>query len=139
MSGKVLNLVDVTGNVPKALENAAGRARLQLDAFSNGQKFVFAMNPHNKSVTAKIARTGPVELGILDVRVTDPKPQLRIFVCVPFKDTLIALTWEERGIIDKLFGTYVRHAQKEWKALFPNHEPLVSANSDDYFSDIILG
>lgn len=92
-SPEVMQLIGDGGGLDEELERVGGRARAKIDNFTAGKPFVFGMQPHNKSVTCTIARNDPIHHGVLDVRVTDPTPAVRIFGFCVKCDALVLLTW----------------------------------------------
>lgn len=137
VSPDVLSLVGDSPTVAGEYARISGRARAKLDNITAGRVFVFGIDPHQKSVTCTIARNAPPSFGVIDVRVTDPRPQVRLFGCVAKKDVLILLTWAPRGGLQ--FANEVRRCATQWQSLFPNHPPIVSDDPNDYFSDVIPG
>lgn len=137
VSPDVLALVGDTPSVDAKYLRVSGRARAKLDNITAGRMFVFGIDPHNKSVTCTVARNDPTAAGVLDVRVTDPKPQLRLFGCVAKKDVLVLLSWAPRDGLN--FPVEVRNCSSQWNILFPNHHPVLGHDPNDYFSDVIPG
>ncbi|KAB2725660.1 hypothetical protein [Brucella anthropi] len=114
------------------------RTRSVFDSFTVGKRMTFGMDPYDKEKHCEIARTGPVELGILSIRIRDPRPQLRVFGAMASKDVFIGLMWKERNAIADKFRQNVKNSKKEWDRLFPHHSPIVSENADEYFSNHFL-
>lgn len=103
------------------MERMGGRARAKVDNIVAGRKFVFGLDPYEKSTTCTVSRNRPVSFGVVEVRVTDPDPAARIFGCVAKRNVLILLTWaEKKGLVYK---QEVDHCRKEWNLAFPNHHP----------------
>lgn len=139
VSQEVLDIVGDDATPPEAIARVAGRTRAKLDYITKGGVFVFGLNPKpgKKSGTSLIARTSPITSRILDVRVSDPNPGLRIFGGLAKQNVFVALTWAPRE--DCNFSTEVARCRQAWDQLFPNHPPFYSANYKEYFSDVLPG
>ena len=126
------------GNDPDPKFQAVGlRAYRRLETFITGKPIVFGMDPLNKRSTSLIARNDEVVWGVVDVRINDPQPAVRIFGCFAEKDVLVLLLWRSRKFLqDKGFASSIRRGQSEWAALFPQYSPFVSENPHDYISGI---
>lgn len=127
------------GNDPDPKFQAVGlRAYRRIERFICGASVVFGMDPLNKRSTSLIARNNDVRLGVVDVRVNDPQPAVRIFGCFAEKDVLVLLLWRSRKLLqDKGFASSVKRTHSQWTALFPHHSPLVSESPHDYISGIL--
>jgi hypothetical protein len=132
VSDEVWNLVGDDVPVSEELERVSGQARSRLDSFSLGRSVVFAMHPRQKSVHSDIARNAPIESGIVDVRITNPEPTLRIFGGFAGRDILVLLTWKHRKDLD--FEVEVTRCKLEWGKFFPGNIPLIGTTNDEYIS-----
>jgi hypothetical protein len=132
VGSEVLSLVGDDATPSAEYEEVSARARARLDHFSAGKYVVFALAPRNKSVHSDIARNAPIDKGILDVRITDPNPQIRIFGAFLQPDLLVLLTWASRVDLD--FPAEIDRCRKEWDRLLPNDPPLIGQKHDDYIS-----
>lgn len=113
------------------------RAYRQIERFVCGNAVVFGMDPLNKRSTSLIARNDDVNFGVVDVRVNDPQPAVRIFGCFAEKDVLVLLLWRSRKFLqNKGFSSSVKRSRAEWNTLFPKYSPLVSESPHDYISGI---
>ena len=131
---EVQQVVDGANSVGKN-KNRFASAKAVMDAFIDLGEITFGMNPHNKAFDARMARTDPIASGIVDFRVLDPKPGIRVFGCFSELDTFVALTWRFREeMIDGEFDAEVARCSQEWLRLFPNFRPLVGVNIHDYIS-----
>lgn len=134
---EVLDLVGDEASPPSDVAKVAGRARAKLDTITGGGIFVFGMNPKHKSPTCLIARNSPPQMGVLDVRVSDPNPGLRIFGCLAQKDVLVLLTWARRKDLD--FQGEIKRCSNEWTRLFPAFPAFFGNYATEYFTDVIPG
>lgn len=132
VSGEVWDLVGDDVTVSAELERVSGQARARLDSFSFGKSFVFALSPSNKSALSDIARNAPIATGVVDLRITNPKPSLRIFGGFAEKDMLILLNWAPRENLD--FPAEINRCRKIWDQLFPSTPPLIGTTHDHYIS-----
>lgn len=116
--------------------NRFASAKAVMDAFIDLGEVTFGMDPHNKAFDARMARTDPLNSGIVDFRVLDPKPGIRVFGCFSELDTFVALTWGFREEMDQNgeFESEVVRCRQEWLRLFPNFEPHYGVNVNDYIS-----
>ncbi|PSS59832.1 hypothetical protein C6558_36010 [Ensifer sp. NM-2] len=132
VSNEVWSLVGDDVDVDEKLERPSGQARARLDSFSFGKSIVFALNPRNKSVHSDIARNAPISDGVVDLRVTNPKPSLRIFGAFADKDLLVLLNWELRENMD--FDAEIKKCKLNWHGLFPHHPALIGNTHDEYLT-----
>jgi hypothetical protein len=139
VSREVLDLVGDDATPPPDLELIAGRARAKMDGITTGKAFVIGMNPKpgKKSPTCLVARNDPTHKGIVDIRLSDPNPGLRIFGAMAKKDVLIALTYAPRKGCK--FSAEINRCRLVWDTLFPNHPPFYSNNYTEYFSNVLPG
>jgi|JI10StandDraft_1071094.scaffolds.fasta_scaffold331781_4 hypothetical protein len=122
---------------PDAVSHVWGRARAKLDAIASGGVLLFGLDPFNKSIGSNVARTHPVSSGILDVRIRDPKPALRIFGGAAKKDAIVLVSFAYRDNLN--FQKEVSRARGLWDMLFPKHSPMIGDGHDDYFSNLLPG
>jgi hypothetical protein len=132
VGAEVLGLVGDDATPSSEYEKVSAKARARLDHFSAGKFVVFALNPRNKSVHSDIARNAPIDKGILDVRITDPNPKIRIFGGFLQPDVLVLLTWATRDNLD--FTAEVDRCRKEWDRLLPKNPPVIGNKHEDYIS-----
>ena len=102
----------------------SGRTLALFDRFSNGSFITFGVNPHDKMSSSWVARVDPVDQGIVDFRVTDPKPAVRFFGGFAMPDVLVLLTWGPRENMN--FRSEVLRCKEQWKNLFVQYEPIIS-------------
>lgn len=139
VSKEVLDIVGDEATPPDAIARVAGKARAKLDLITRGNMFVLGMDPKpgRKSPTCLIARTSPLTSRILDLRVSDPNPGVRIFGGLAKRNVFVALTWAPRENCD--FSVEVARCRSEWNKLFPDHPPFYSTDYKEYFSDVLPG
>lgn len=128
----VFNLLDENGTLESRFERVAGRARSKIDAFISGSTVTFALDPHEKNRTSFLARNAPIAMGIVDVRITDPKPMIRIFGGFAAKNALVLLSWAPRDGLE--FQKEVIQCRAKWNKLFNNKAPLIGTTHDEYLS-----
>lgn len=75
----VQRFVDCHEELETKFHQVAGRTLALFDRFSNGSYLTFGVNPHDKKSVSWIARVDPVSEGIVDFRITDPNPAVRIW------------------------------------------------------------
>ena len=107
-------------------------AKAVMDAFIDLGEIAFGMAPFDKYPYAQMARTDPIDHGVVSFRVLDPKPGIRVFGCFAATDTFIALTWGFRDDMD--YCDEVVRCRQEWVRLFPSSNPHQGANVNDYVS-----
>jgi hypothetical protein len=129
---EVQKLLDLHPDIPREFHNVAGRCRSVLDRISAGSFLTFGMDPFDKQARCWIARVSPADLGIVDLRITDPNPAIRVFGAFADCDLLILLTWAPRKGLD--FRNEVIRCRQEWDKLFPLHRPLIGTRVEDYVS-----
>lgn len=121
----------------QSFSNVGLRAYRRIEGFICGNPIVFGMDPSDKKSTCLIARNHDVAQGVVDVRVNDPQPAVRLFGCFGEKDVLVLLLWRSRQLLaQKGFARSVRETERLWKALFPKHPPFIRDKADDYISGI---
>ncbi|EKF60550.1 hypothetical protein QWE_05773 [Agrobacterium albertimagni AOL15] len=132
LGGEARSFIDWDGTVDVKFDTVSARAGSVLDRFCNGSYVTVGMDPHNKKSTSLIARVDPVGDGIVDFRITDPNPAVRIFGSFAAVDVIVLLTWSPRQDCD--FKAEVTRCRKVWDALFPKHLPIVSEKIESYVS-----
>jgi hypothetical protein len=137
VSKDIWDLVRDDATPPAELELVWGRVRARLDSIVAGSMFLFGLDPFNKSIGSHVARTDPVEVGIVDVRIRDPKPAIRVFGGLAKPDVLVLLSYAYRDNLN--FKQEIAQARALWDNLFPNHPPMTGKSHDDYFSNILPG
>jgi hypothetical protein len=133
VGAEVWSLVGDDAKPEARFEKVSGRARARLDHFSAGKNVVFALSPTNKSIHSDIARNAPISDGVVDVRITDPRPKIRIFGCFAKCDVLVLLTWATREGLD--WPQEVSRCKSQWKLLFPSTPPLIGSSHEHYISN----
>lgn len=132
LGGEARSFVDWDGTVDEQFDTVSARTSSVLDRFCNGSYVTVGMDPHNKRSTSLIARVDPIGGGIVDFRITDPNPAVRIFGGFAAVDLVVLLTWSPRENCD--FRAEVARCRKSWDALFPKHQPIVSEKIESYVS-----
>lgn len=128
----VQRFVDCHEELETKFHQVAGRTLALFDRFSNGSYLTFGVNPHDKKSVSWIARVDPVSEGIVDFRITDPNPAVRVFGGFAMPDVLVLLTWGPREGMD--FRAEVARCKEQWKSHFVDHEPVVSDRVQDHVS-----
>ncbi len=115
-------------------------AKAVMDAFIELGEILFGLDPHNKSAHARMARTDPVSEGVVDFRVLDPSPGIRVFGCFSEPDTFIALTWRFREEMDSSgeFDAEIARCKDKWRQLFPTAAPHIGTKAYDYVTENFL-
>lgn len=117
------------------LARVGARAYRRLESFIRGKPVVLGMDPRQKDRTSLIARNDDPADGVVDVRVNDPKPAVRIFGCFAAQNVLILLLVRTRSdLAKKGFAGSVKECRRHWDTLFPGYAPLVSENPNDYLT-----
>ncbi|MBB6489185.1 hypothetical protein GGD46_006512 [Rhizobium lusitanum] len=138
VSTEVGEFLNGGASVHARFDRVAGEARAQIDAFTTGRAIRFAMDPMRKDPATLVARNAPTSKGIVDMRIRQPRPQIRIFGAFAQVDSLILLTWEARDNLR--FGAAVKRCRAQWDLLFPQNSPLIGATHAEYISrNIIIG
>jgi len=132
VTNEVKMFLEGAKGIPKDLLPVAGGALAAFDTYMGGGRVTFGMDPHQKDRAAMMARNAPPADGICDVRVLDPKPQVRIFGAFPAQDIFVAMTWHRRRLL--AFAGAVGRAKKQWLHLFADMSPVVSEKVTDYVS-----
>lgn len=107
-----------------------------LDSFTAGNRIVVSLNPHDKPAHCQLSRNDPVEEGIWEFRIRDPKPQVRIFGAFSECDVFIALSVMSR---DDLVGEFsyplaVADNSSIWGNTIPNYAPVTGEDINAYLS-----
>lgn len=118
------------------LERRFGRASATLDAFTEGLRMSVRLPP-SKSVLAQIALLEDAEDEVWEIRVSDPRPGVRVFGRFSDRDCFIAMTWSEREklITDDDWRREKERCKREWRKLFPSFNPHTGTKADDYVSN----
>lgn len=119
-------------SVDSSFDRVAGRTIAILDRFVNGSYVTFGIEPHDKNSHSQIARVDPRDQGIVDYRITDPNPQVRIFGGFAAPDVLVLLTWAPRAGLN--FRAEVTKCRAAWDELFPQSPPIVSDKVEHHVS-----
>jgi hypothetical protein len=137
VSSEVWDFLQGNNSDPKF--SAVGlRSYRRLESFICGDLLVFGMDPSRKKSTSLVARNDDVKQGVVDVRVNDPQPAVRIFGCFAKKDVLVLLRWRSRADLQsKGFASSIRACQGDWQTLFPNYRPHYSEDPNDYISGLV--
>ncbi|WP_336067109.1 hypothetical protein [Nitratireductor rhodophyticola] len=118
--------------IPAQYARVSGRAKAKIDHFISGGVVTFALDPQDKARTSFIARNDPVEMGIVDVRITDPKPMIRIFGGFAARNILVLIVWHPREGLH--FQQAVIDCRREWNSLFNNSAPLIGDTHECYLT-----
>jgi hypothetical protein len=117
------------------LQQVGARARRRLESFACGRAVVFGMNPLLKDRTSLIARNDPTSTGVVDVRINDPKPAVRLFGCFAERNVLVLLLRRTRSDLAlKGFSSSIRQCRRDWDMLFPSYAPLISEDPNEYIT-----
>lgn len=112
-----------------------------LYAFIHGNKVTFGMDPITKGRSALLARTHPTKHGIVDFRVVDPSPGMRLLGGFAAADHFVGLRCIGRGEMKRHggFSGCVRETRGVWVSIFgAGFEPVVSANMKEYVTKNVL-
>lgn len=131
-SSEVQGFLEGFKGIRKDLLPVGAKAAALFDSFTAYNHVTMGMNPHDKDSQALFARNAAVEVGICDLRVLFPNPQVRIFGVFASRDTFVALTYNRRHLLDFLFA--VGRCRKQWDYFFGDLKPVVSENVNDYIS-----
>lgn len=134
-SREVVALLTGAKGIKPALLGPAGAAQAIFERFTAGKTLTMRMDPHSGS-HAIFARNAKLKDRICDVRVLAPRPQLRIFGAFAERDVFVALTYQKRDLLN--FSLGVQRCRKQWDLLFPELEPVLSENVNDYISDAVV-
>lgn len=122
-------------NADVKLQQVGARAYRRLESFVCGNSIVLGMDPLQKDRTSLIARNDPTSDGIVDVRVNDPQPAVRMFGCFAAQNLLVLLLWRTRKeLAQKGFAGSIRQCRREWNVLFSLYSPLISEDPHDYIT-----
>jgi len=126
------------GDAPDPKMQMVGiRSYARLESFICGESIVFGMDPLDKKSTSLIARNDPASDGVVNIRVNDPRPAVRIFGCFAKQDVIVLLLYASREeLAKKGFAGTIRRTRQEWDNLIPEHSRLFSDNPNDYISGI---
>jgi len=117
------------------LQQVGARAYRRLESFVCGNAVVLGMNPLQKDRTSLIARNDPTSDGVVDVRINDPQPAVRIFGCFATRNVLVLLLRRTRQeLAQKGFASSIRLCRRQWDHLFSSCTPLVSEDPHDYIT-----
>ena len=134
-SNEVREIVD-GANCKVRNKNRFASAKAVMDAFIELGEITFGLDPFEKDHDAIMARTEPSDWGIIDFRVLDPTPGIRVLGGFSEPDTFIALTWCFREDMD--FDAEVSRSRGEWNKMFPGFEPQKGANVNAYITENYL-
>ncbi|MDQ0558668.1 hypothetical protein QO004_000443 [Rhizobium mesoamericanum] len=132
LGGEARSFVEWDGSIDDSFAAVSARTVAVLERFVNGSYVTIGMDPHDKLSRSQIARVDPTAQGILDFRITDPNPAVRIFGGFAVADLLILLTWAPRKNCN--FPSEVARCRGEWDKLFPTHTPVVSEEIEHHVS-----
>jgi hypothetical protein len=80
--------------------------------------------------------------GVWDLRASNPPPGIRIGGQFAAKDLFIGVYWDERlrlgGFNSFFWRNLKRTTQARWRSFFNPYQPIISEDSNDYISKIIL-
>jgi hypothetical protein len=122
--------------LPKELATKAAEGRRMLDSFTAGNRIVVSLSPHQKPSHCQLSRNDPTQDGVWELRIRDPKPQVRIFGCFAECDVFIALSVTAKSdLIGKLaYPLAVADNASIWGGLFPSHPPVTGDDINAYIS-----
>lgn len=136
VSAEVAKLLRGDTSIPSRFHRVGSEARAQIDAFTTGRAIRFAMDPLRKDPSTLVARNEPTSRGIVDLRIRQPRPPLRLFGGFAQVDILVLLTWEERKNLR--FTAAVKRCRREWDILFPHDRPVIGVAHHEYISRNVL-
>jgi len=136
VSPDVAKLIVGDTSIPARFHRVGGEARAQIDAFTTGRAIRFAMNPMHKDPATLVARNEPTNKGIVDLRIRQPRPPVRLFGAFAQVDVLVLLTWEERKNLR--FNAAVKRCRGQWDLLFPHNAPLIGIAHHEYISRNVI-
>lgn len=95
------------------------------------------MEPFDKENAAFMARTNPVQDGIISLRSRDPSPGIRLLGAFCEQDVFLGLSWHwRRRLLDRIvFSHTCLAATGIWDRLLPDCRRLVSDHLEDYISE----
>jgi hypothetical protein len=127
-----------------------GYLRADLESFVANDVMTVCWDPF-KAKDAKMGRIDPIADEVWDLRSQAPPPGLRVLCRFAEKDVLVALTCHPRSVpvswLNKLplLGSNSREwrdaivaCRREWRVLFPAHQPLSGVDVSDYISNAVL-
>jgi hypothetical protein len=113
-----------------------GEFRAWMESFILGGELTVAEDPDNKPRETMLARVHHVDDQFWAIRVTEPAetPGVRAFGAFSDLDEFVALTWENREIIDDQFNEEVDAAIDAWMDLFNSELPHRGNNIHEYLT-----
>lgn len=120
--------------MPKELAHKAADGRRMLDSFTAGNKVVVSLNPHDKPAHCQLSRIGPVEEGVWEFRIRDPKPQVRIFGCFAECDVFVALSVMSRDDVEGNFPLAAADNASIWGGIMRDYDPVTGDDINAYIS-----
>lgn len=144
VSDEVRQLID--GPWPSdAMERRAYRLRADLESFVRGQVVALSLTPYAHK-SAYMGLLAPTRDAFWDIRSRDPKPGLRVIGHFAEPDVFVALVWRPRSVVFEgrlplgdvegpNWDAAKSECREQWKALFPNHTPLIGETIGDYISE----
>jgi len=131
---RLLNYSDTSG--------AWGTVKATMDDFVSGRLISVGYEGRRHKSTHKMALLEPKHNGVWEIRVTKPRPAIRIFGQFAAKDLFIVLEWGERKALgefgSKEWKTITRNCKAQWRRLFNPYNPLLEEDENDYLSNIFL-
>lgn len=126
----------VTSGIPKELAHKAAEGRRMLDGFTAGNRITVSLNPHDHPANCQLSRNGPIDDGVWEFRIRDPKPQVRIFGCFAERDLFVALSVMSRDDLNGRLAYPLAVADNSsiWGGLFPYHLPVRGEDINAYVS-----
>lgn len=137
----------IEGPWPSAkAEKRCGHLRADLESFVLGREVGVCNRPF-EARTATMGLLSPVTNGVWDIRSQEPRPGIRVLGFFAERDVFVALVPASRSIVtdfiprgplgdrdSREWRSIIREARLQWKALFPNHNPIGGSDIDEYLS-----
>lgn len=119
-----------------------GQLSADFDRYTSGDTIQVALNPHQKSRDAFLARIDPPEYGIWDIRSIAPSPAIRVFGAFAETDVFVALFTRLRkdlgGKGSREWMAARENAIAKWDSLFPLNQRLLGENVNDFISEAAI-
>jgi hypothetical protein len=122
----------------KTQEYRCGLLWAATDMFVEGRLITMALDdPYKKPKATYMARLGPPQDEVWEIRVLDPKPGIRLFGRFAEQDSLIVLTWARREELpgSKEWRDAREGCKAEWRRLFPTYNAITGNNVNEYVSN----
>jgi len=115
-------------------ERKAGELRGDFDNFTAGRRLLVTLR--RRPGREDLKRLEKAREEIWELKSKAP-PEIRVFGRFADRDVFIALTfaWRDHIQSDGDFDYYKSVAKRQWRLLFPSHEPFTGVRADDYVSN----